>query len=284
MKSRLLFLPALLLSLPLAFAQAPSGSVSFTFDRATFPVWDFTGAYQFNQQIVGNGILLPLSLQVFITHSLAGRLSGTGATMATIGQDLVAANYALNGAVSLGGNATRVTFTVTLAGSGLNLIAGQRRAYHVSLAYNLVVDPDTNNPPAWIAPERGAPVRGTVSVSGLGSAAVAPAGTDFAVALPPGVNGAWSVDMNILPLNRLGGTATIVVAGSAAPDRPAYQPASLTLGANLAGAYKPALALSQVQLTGLPGSSPATLQMNFVNGYAYPARMTGKILGQTVNY
>jgi hypothetical protein len=90
--------------------------------------------------------------------------------------------------------------------------------------------------------------------------------------------------MNILPLNRLGGTATIVIDGSAAPDRPAYQPPTLTLNANLAGSFKPALALSQVQLTSLPDSRPATLQLTFFNGYAYPARIVGKVLGQTVSY
>lgn len=283
MKNRLLFIPALLLSLPLALAQAPSGAVSFAFDRSTFPLWNFTGAYQFSQQMVGIGSLAPLSFQVFMTHDLAGRLSGTGTTIVTLGQEVVAAKYALNGTVSLSGNATRVAFTVTLAGGGLNLIAGQPRSYNISLAYNLMVDPDPANPPAWIAPARGAPVRGIVEVSGVGTATVIP-DDDFAVALPRGVDGGWSVNMDILALSRLGGTATIVIDSSASPDRAAYLPGTLTLYANLAGTFKPTLALSQVLLTGLRESRPASLQLTFANGDTQPARMVGRILGQTVNY
>ncbi len=286
MKNRLLSLPALLLSLPLAFAQAPSGPVSFTFDRTTFPVWDFTGAYQFNQQMVGVGALVPLSFPVSITHDLAGRLRGSGATVVTLGQGqevvFLAANYVLNGTVSGGGNATRATFTVTLNGDGLDFIGGERRSFNMSLNYSLRVDPEPANAPAWIPLDRGAPVRGSVRISGLGAASVIP-GDGFAVPLPPGVDGAWSVNMNIFPLTRLAGTATIVIGSSAAPDRPAYQPGTRTLSAGLAGAFKPTLALSQVLLTGFPGSSPATLQLTFLNGQARPGRMVGKLLGQTVS-
>ncbi len=283
MKNRLLFLPALLLSLPLALAQAPSGPVSFAFDRNTFPLWNFTGAYQFSQQMVGIGSVAPLSFQVFITHDLTGRLSGSGTTIVTFGDEAAAANYSLNGAVSLSGNATRATFTVALAGSGLNIIAGQPHSFSVSLTYNLRVDPDPASSPAWIAPARGTPVRGSVRVSGLGDATVIP-GDGFTVALPPGVDGAWSVNMDILPLNRLGGTATIVVDSSAAPDRAAYEPGTLTLDANIVGTFKPTLALSKVLLSGLPDSRPVSLELVFANGDIQPGRIAGRILGQTVSY
>lgn len=281
-KNRLLFLPALLLSLPLALAQAPSGPVSFAFDRATFPVWDFTGAYQFDQQIVeAGGALLPLSFQVFITHDLAGRLSGSGTAIVTIGQGqevvFLAANYALNGTVSGGGGATRAAFTVTLAGDGLDVIAGERRSYHISLTYNLRVDPDLL---AWVGPDRGAAVRGKVSISGLGSASVS--GGGLTVPLPPGVNGKWSVFMDILPFSRLGGAATIVIGSSAPPDQAAYLPDTRTLDAGLVGTYKPTRG-SQVQITGQPGSSPATLQLT-LDGQAQLLRIAGKVLGQTVSY
>ncbi|MGO9200690.1 MAG: hypothetical protein ACLQM8_09140 [Limisphaerales bacterium] len=283
MKNRFLFLPVLLLSLPLASAQAPSGSVSFTFDRTTFPVWDFTGAYQFNQQIVGAEAVAPLSFPVFINQDLVGRLHGAGTTIVTLGTYVVSANYVLNGAVSGGGNATRATFTVSLVGDGLDAIAGERRSYSVSLTYNLIVDPDPANPPAWIPPGHGAAVRGSVRISGIGSASVVP-GDGFAVSLPPGADGAWGVAMNIFPLNRLVGTATIVIAGSASPEAPAYQqPGTLTLDADLEGAYKPGLGFSQVRLTGMRGSSPAALQLTFVNGQTPPTQVAGKLLGQTVS-
>ena len=283
MKNRFLFLPALLLSLPLAWAQAPSGRVSFALDRTTFPVWDFTGPYQLNQQLVGSGGSLPLSFLVNMTHDLSGRLSGAGTTLVTLGSDVVAANYVLSGGVSLSGNDTRASFSVSLAGGGLNIIAGQPHSFSISVTYNLTVDPDPANPPALIALARGAPVRGNVSISGLGGGRVIP-GEDFSVLLPPGVDGGWSVHMDILPLNRLAGTATILVHNPGAPGQAAYLPAARTLNANLAGSYRPTLGLSQVQLTGLPGSSPTTLDLTLVSGETQPGRITGRILGQTVRY
>jgi hypothetical protein len=283
-KNRLLFLPALLLSLPLALAQAPSGPVSFTFDAATFPVWDFTGAYQFDQEMVETGgALLPLSFQVFITHGLSGRLSGAGTTIVTMtvgqGQDVVtnylAANYVLEGTVSGGGAATRATFAVTMAGGGLDVIAGARRSYHISLTYNLGVDPELL---AWVVGPHA--VRGVVGISGLGSASVS--GGGFTVPLPPGVTGKWGVYMDILLLGRLGGAAMIVINSSAPPDQAAYLPDTRTLNAGLVGAYKPARG-SQVQITGRPGSTPATLQLT-LDGQTQLVRIAGKVLGQTVSY
>jgi hypothetical protein len=299
-KNRLLFLPALLLSLPLALAQAPSGLVWFPFGPTAspvwdftgaylygqeqytaaaytaFPVWDFTGAYQFTDQMVeADGALLALSFQVFITHDLAGRLSGSGTTMVTIGQDVVAGNYVLKGAVSGGGSATRATFTVTLAGDGLDVIAGEPRSYHISLTYNLRVDPDLL---AWVVEPNA--VRGSVHISGLGSASVT--GGGFTVPLPHNVDGRWSVYMDIVPLNRLEGSAMIVIDSSAPLDQAAYLPDTLTLNAGLAGTYKPTQG-SQVRLTGLPGSRPATLHLT-LNGQAQLVKIAGKILGQTVSY
>jgi hypothetical protein len=285
MKNRLLLAATLLLGLPPAFAQAPSGAIGFTFDRTTIPIWDFTGAYQFNQQMVSSGGSMALSFPLSINHDLAGGLSGSGTTLVTIGPEsdaasptVLAAQYEVEGAVSLSGNATRVSFTVSLSGSGLDVIAGEPHAYHISLTYDLVVDSDLL---AWVPPAHGKAVSGSVSIAGVGSAAVIP-GDGFTVALPSGVDGAWGVSMDILALSRLAGTATILVDGSAAPDRPAYQSGTLTLNASLAGTYRPSLG-SRLELSGMPGSSPAALQLA-LDSDAQLVRVTGRILGQTINF
>jgi hypothetical protein len=286
MKNRLLFLPALLLSFPLALAQAPSGSISFTFDRSTFPVWDFTGAYEFtNQQVAGvGGTLLPLSFAASMTQDLAGRLSGSGTTMVTLGQDVVAANYVLEGTVSSSGNATRATFTVSLAGDGLDIIAGEPRSYNISLAYNVKVDPDTL---VWVASGRGAAVRGSLEIAGVGGGRVIQGDDVTIAALPPGVDGGWSVNMDILALSRLAGTATIVIDSAAPPDQAVFLPVSLILNANLVGEYKPSVGSSRIDLTGMADSQPATLQLtlvkNLVTGEMQLGRIAGRILGQPVS-
>jgi hypothetical protein len=277
-KNRLWFLSALLAGLSTALAQAPSGNVSFAFDRSTFPLWDFSGAYQFNQEVAGLSGPQPLAFSLSITHELDGALHGSGTTMVTVGQNVLAATYVLEGAVRLSGNATRVAFTVTLSGDGLDIIAGKPRLYGLSLAYNLVVNPDLL---AWVPPEHGAPVSGRLSIAGLGSAKVIP-GEAFAVTLPPGVDGSWAVILAITALGQLGGTAAIVIDSSAEPDRAAYLPGTLTLNASLAGAYRPSLG-TRVQVTGLPGSSPAALQLT-LNDQVQLVRMTGRVLGQTVNW
>ncbi len=281
MKNRLLAFAILALSLPLAHGQeAPTGTITYNFSAAAFPIWNFSGPYGFSQQMVGLGGPVGLSYGLSINHSLEGQLSGSGTTIVTIGEDVAAAQYVVSGSVSRGGNTTHAVFTVSLAGSGLDYIGGQRRNFHISLSYNLMVDPDTLT---WIAYGNVPAVQGTVSIAGLGSAKVL-AGEDFAVALPPGVDGAWSVSMDIVALSRLGGTATISIDSAAPPGQPIYLPTTLVLGANISGNFRPVSELSQLRLSALPGSTPASLDMIIVSGNPQFLAVTGKILGQSVRF
>lgn len=283
MKKRLWFVPVLLLSLPLALAQAPSGPIGFSFDRTTFPVWDFTGPYQLDLQIVGTGGLTDLSVPFFLSHDLAGRLRGSGGTLVTIGSDVVAANFTLNGAVGLSGTNTRATFSLRLTGQ--DIIAGQTRSFSISLTCSFRVDPDPAKSPAWIAPVRGNAVQGSVNISGLGVAQVIPnvaPGADFALALPPHVDGVWSLNMNILALTRLSGVATLVVDNSS-PGLSILEPGTRTLNTTLTGTYRPSLTFSQVLLTGTADSRGTSLLVSWYNGANLPSQMLGKVLGQTIN-
>jgi hypothetical protein len=280
LNKRLLWVSALFLSLPLAFAQAPSGAVTFHFDRTTFPVWDFTGDYTLTQQFVGIGSVPVLSFPVHIAHDVNGRLRGEGSTQVTIGSDVVFANFSLKGNVSHGGNATRAVFSVHLSGRGV--IGGAEKPFHASIKYNLRVDPDPSNPAALIPPLSGTPVSGSIGVSGLGSAKVVP-GDDFAVALPAGTDGAWMVDMDIFSLKRLGGVATINVDNGVSGDGSVFDPTSRVLSAKLTGNYKPTMALSQVALSGYGDSRGTTLHINFYSGATTPSRVIGKVLGQTIS-
>lgn len=278
-KCRLLFLPILFGSLSFGFAQ-PSGAVTFSFDRSSFPVWDFSGAYQLDQQVVGaGGALLDLSYGVEIVQDLSGRLTGSGVTLVAIGTDFVAANYSLRGNVSLGGNDTRAVFSVRLAGQ--DVIAGQTRSFNIQLSYNLVVDPNPANPPAWIPPLHGSPVRGSLRIQGFGSATVV-SGDGFSIPLPTGVDGGWTLTMEILALNRLGGVAAVAIDRVAGPGQAAGYPTTRNLSFNLTGSYHLNSGLSQLHLLALPGSQGNSLQVYLYDGAAVPSRLIGKLLGQIV--
>ena len=205
--------------------------------------------------------------------------------MVSLGSDVVAAQFTASGSVSLGGNETRVVLTVKLASAGLDSIGGQLRKLNASLTYNLRVDPNANNAPAWIAPISGVPVRGSVSVSGLGSSTVIPGGdpTAYSVPLPPGIDGAWVCTMQLLSLGEhLGGTAGVLVDAYAPADNPVGVPTTRVMSANVSGKYNAARNETHVVLTPFPGSKPLSLQIYFVTGAASPSKISGKILGQTV--
>jgi len=286
LKTRLLLVPALFLSLPLVLAQAPSGPVSFYFDRATYPVWDFSGPYTFSQKIVGaGGSTMNMVFQLGLTQDLSGSLHGRGTTMVAIGKDVVSANFTASGSVSLGGNSTRVILNVNLAGDGLDLIGGQPRKFTSSLTYNLRVDPNIDNTPSLIAPVTGVPIKGSLQVSGIGSSTIV-SGVDpaaFSIALPPGVDGAWACFMNVVSIGeRINGTAAIVVDSYASAQNAISSPTTRIMAASVSAKYSQAKNQTQAVLNPLAGSSPMSLQLYFISGAAQPGQMSGKILGQTV--
>ena len=286
LKTRLLMVPALFLSLPLVLAQAPSGPVDFYFDRTTYPVWDFSGPYTFSQKIVAaGGSTIDLIYAVNLTQSLSGSLKGEGTTMVTIGNEVLAATFKASGSVSLGGNSTQVRLNVSLSGAGLDAFGGQNRKFSAKLSYDLRVDPDPNNAPAWIAPASGVPVRGSISVAGLGGSTIIPAGdpSTYSIPLPPGIDGSWSCLMDVVSIGQhIGGTATIAVDSYAQADNPVGIPITRVMTTNIKAKYNASNNQAQVVLTGLPGSTPTSLQVYFTAGAAHPSKVSGKILGQTI--
>ena len=74
--------------------SVPSGPVSFSFTNSTVPVYDLTGSYQFDQEVLAaGGTTMNLSLGFSVQQDAAGRLRGSGVTNMQIGTNLVAAQY-----------------------------------------------------------------------------------------------------------------------------------------------------------------------------------------------
>ncbi len=252
-KSRLWVTALLLASLCCCLAgQAAPAPVNLSFTGSTAPVYDLTGEYRFDQQLLIAGVPSRLTLSLTVRQDAAGRLLGSGSTIIYLGQDAYAATYGVSGRISGGGKSTRATLVARLQGADLD--AGGKPPFVISVQYNLEVKP--------------AGLKGTVRGSGrfaaLGNGSIK--SLISGVPLPPGVDGSWSVQMNVLPVNKVNGTGAILL------------PNGRNLPATLAGNAMTS-GLSQVKLSGTNG---ATLNINFFPQTRAVQKLSGRILGQTV--
>ncbi len=289
-KLSLFCLPLLVLSIAVSRGQAPSGAVSFAFDQGSYPLWDLSGNYALSQSAIErSGQLTPVSSSVGMVQDMHGLLKYRGTTMLTIGTDTVAAKYVLAGKVTGGGNKTRAMFTVRLTGE--DVLAGEMHRFTVSLSYNLLVTG------GGLVADKPSSVRGTVSIAGLGTAKIDP--TSFVTLdLPSGADGAWKIDMSILALNRLGGTAVVSIDNFVDGSGSLYNQQITNpreLPAKLNGTYSLHRNLATVSISGVLGNvgDPArdpidgrgfSLNLRFEPGAGFPTRMTGRILGEVIRF
>jgi hypothetical protein len=264
-RNRFWFIAFLLLSfqLPVQFcrAQAPSGDVSFSFGGDVAPVFDLTGSLSLEQQLLGaGGQTTPLSFGIDVNHDARGHLSGSGVTLMTIGNDVVAANYVLVGTAS-GGGPRPNRFSITVRLTGEDVVAGVSTRFKVVVHYNLLADPGSQTLVGT--------ARGSASFSNLASG---PIKSDVTVQLPASMDGSWAANMKILALRRLAGTATIVLSSGRA------LPTSLT------GTYSSRSAVANIQMAGINEARGTVVHLNFISSEQGTEIqfVRGKILGQSV--
>ncbi len=234
---------------------APSGPVSLSLTNATALVYDLTSRYQFGHEVVvAGGRTVMVSLGFSVQQDAAGVLQGSGVTNIQVGDELVAASYSVSGRVTGGGgNATRAALSVRWLSSGVAV--GTNGSFTISVQYNLGVSP------------------GGLSGTATGQARFAKLGngtiksTLSAVPLPAGVNGRWSVDMNLQPP---GGTGSVIL------------PNGRSLPARLAGSFSPRSGLELIKLSGVGSDLGSALTINFFPATGAVDSLSGKILGQSV--
>jgi phage baseplate assembly protein gpV len=234
---------------------APSGAASFLFTNATALVYDLTGRYQFGHEVVvAGGRKVMVSLGLSVQQDAAGVLRGSGVTNIQVGNELVAASYSISGRVTGGGgNATRATLSVRWLSSGVAV--GTNGSFTISVQYNLGVSP------------------GGLSGTATGQARFAKLGngtiksTLSAVPLPAGVNGHWSVNMNLQPP---GGTGSVIL------------PNGRSLPASLAGSFSARSGLELIKLSGVGSDPGSALTINFFPATGAVDSLSGKMLGQSV--
>jgi len=253
----------------LCFAQAPSGFFEFSFDNTLTPLINMSGTFSSQQPIIGvGGTETPVSISIDVSNAINGAIRGSGITPVQVGEtDFLPANFIASGRVSGGGlNPIRVVLSVRMTGEGV--VAGRTTPFTITLRYNLVFNSET------LALEgicRGSAVFNRIGTSRIRS--------DFvSVSVPSGGDGSWRAQMNILPLNRLGGTGSIITSDG----RP--------IPGVLVGAYAPALGRSAIRLIGVNdganegrGMSARFILFSSEEGVTLDIAR-GKVLGQIIRY
>lgn len=265
-KLRWLALPLLILSSYCCRAQAPSGPLNLPFASASTAVYDLTGVYHIDQEIVGAGDTpIPLSvLDLALTHDSRGTLRGSGLIVVGVGSDsTVAAFYSASGRVRGGGSTpTKVTLSLHLRGN--DLVSGRQTAFNISIRYNLQVDAASG---ALVGT-----ARGNASFPGLSSGRIN--SDNVSILLPPGVDGSWSAQFSVTPLRRLSGAGAVVLSNGR------------TLPVKVTGAYSASKAASSLRFTGTQqgfnDGRGTLLKMTLFTDAVQPELLSGRILGQKV--
>jgi hypothetical protein len=278
-KNRFLILSALFLSLHLGHAQPPSGLVAFSFGPENAPVYDVSGPYRLEHVIIGaGGVPLPMTYEIEMTQDARGRLQGAGETVVRIGNgdgagEFAGVTYRVSGRISGGGANTFVNFNVRLTGNGI--FAGVQRPFSSSISYKLRVDAGEMT--------LAGTARGASSISGFGSSSIK---EDVVVALPGDVDGAWTLEMNVLPLGKLNGSATIYVSDYSSPNNTPDMPTDRILDGKLSGSYKAATDISRLKVSGQGASSGNVLDVSLTSSGAshQVIGLKGTVLGQRVRF
>ncbi len=204
--------------------------------------------------MLAGGRSVNLSLGLSVQQDAAGRLRGSGVTNIQVGNELVAASYRANGRITGGGRkATRAMLSVRWQSQGTG--AGTNGPFTISAQYNLEVSRGSLD---------GA-TRGRAKFTNLGSGSLK--SPVSGVPLPAGVDGSWSVKMN---LQSPGGSGSIIL------------PNGRSVEASLVGNFSPRSGVDRIKLSGVGSDRGNVLSINFSRATTALESLNGKILGQTV--
>ena len=256
-KRSVLLVAALLASARFCQADAPDGVFPFSFGVTNAAVYDLSGGLQLNQTMVGPaGTEVALSYGVDLTQDARGFFTGSGETIVQIGEnDFVAAAYSVKGRIRVIGDSTHATLVVRLRGE--DFIAGVFTAFSISIVYELNVAAETGTL------EGGA--RGSAKFGRLGRSKIS--ATPVSVALPSGAGGGWTLQLTIVPLNRLAGSALVIL------------PNGRTFQAHLSGRFFGDQSVVTISGFAEGRGNSVTITFNTDNEVLF---LRGRVLGQLV--
>jgi len=237
---------------------APSGPHSFDFGLPEKPIWDISGTYTLSPIVGGDiSVVFPIT----IIQDSKGTLTGSGTTDVSIaGETPSSGNYTVKGKVTNSGGVARVSATVKVSGSGS--VQGLQTTYSLSANYTLEIDS--------LSKTVFGSATGSAKASGIGSG---PVTDDVAAALPSNMRGDWKLQMNLVPTGtKLGGTSSVVLGNGR------------TLDLGVKGSYSSKTGSSTISLSGLGTAKGTTLKAVGTGDALTPMTVTGKILGQVLQY
>ena len=258
----------LLSSLQACLAQVPSGEVDIPVTNSSSPqVYSFAQELTLSQAMqLPDGSALPLSFDVTLTQDARGRLRGSDITLFHIGTNnnqYFAGFYTASGTVGTVAGAPRVTLMVR--GSGQDSIGGVLSSFSINLKYVLTLNVTTNS----VALQGIA--TGKANFGSLGRGVIND--PSFSIPLGASFNGNWTVQMNIVPVTKLKGSAVIAFANGT------------SIQTKLTGTYHADSGVSSVNLVGVNGGHGNTLHLDFsygTNGVPVIEDLRGRLWGQTV--
>lgn len=205
---RYLLISALLFSLRVCHAQSSNvtGTVTFSFgDTPATQLWDLSGGYSLNLVInQHNGIQVPLQLNFNLVEDARGNLTAPpgdfqALTFGDSAPALFTVSYTITGKVTGSGGAARARFTIRMTGNGT--VGGITVN---SMSAILVVDAQPNAEDGLLH----GPARFSAKFSN-GVEGVSGTIGDIATALPAGVDGTWTLTLQVAAFNSLSGSAVV---------------------------------------------------------------------------
>jgi hypothetical protein len=182
-------------------------------------------------------------------------LTGTGETLVVVDDNYVAAEYTVKGRISGGGTNPRVSVTVRLNGD--DIVGGVQTTFSINITYNFQRNSDSG--------QFQGTARGSARFDKLGSGKIR---STVPVTLPG--DGAWVLQMSIVPLSSLAGSAQIILSNGR------------TLQTTVSGSYSSSSDTSSVKVRGFDDSRGNSAKVVFDSNELLQLR--GTLFGQSVRY
>ena len=244
-------------SLYSAVAGPPSGTYTYSFDVQSVPLWDVSGPYHLSPLINDD---ISVDFDISVLQDNKGKLYGSGPTTVDIDGEIAQGNYTVKGKILNSGGVTKATVTINVIGTGV--IRGASRPYSLTESFALEIDTTGR---AVIGTGNG-----SAKAKGLGAGKIT---EDINESLPEGMNGGWKLDLGVQTvMKKLSGNSSVNLSNGRSLD--------FVMG----GSYSPPTDSSKVKLTGSGTGAGAKLSLVGSGEGMGLHQITGKLLGQTINY
>ncbi len=249
---RVLGLGLLVLLPTLSYAEAPSGSYAFYFDRQQ-GVWDLSGYFPFSELYGATGDLT-------IVQDNKGKISGQGTVAGSQEGYTADVDFTVSGSIKSLGNVTRVSLKTKIVGT----VGDGYDEWNIKGKITLIGDVDKSTGSLI------GTAKGKICVQGADCLPIEEATT---LDLPPEANGFWDLYMDIHSVDgkKLTGTASAELYNLAGGLR--------TVPLTLKGKYDAATGMTKLSLKGSGGKFAIQAYTSDLILQA----ITGKLLGQAVN-